>query len=153
MAQGRQHRRTLSLVTLHLSAKPFSLGDKLKDKAATESIAQAVETPRQNLFYADKRYKLLVDLCKATQTSARTAPFGALASMSALGVHAVGWSAPTEAERAHDYLWRIHQRCPACGRYITVFNRSHYEDVLAPAVNGIKAPQDPRCIPTLCLSN
>ena len=30
--------------------------------------------------------------------------------MSALGVHTVGWKAPSEEERAHDYLWRIHQQ-------------------------------------------
>ena len=49
-------------------------------------------------------------------------------------------SAPTEAERAHDYLWRIHQKVPGAGE-ITVFNRSHYEDVLVPAVNGWITPE------------
>jgi PPK2 family polyphosphate:nucleotide phosphotransferase len=55
--------------------------------------------------------------------------------MTPLGVHTVGWKAPNEAERAHDYLWRIHQQVPALGE-ITVFNRSHYEDVLVPVVQG-----------------
>ena len=54
--------------------------------------------------------------------------------MSPLGVHAVGWTAPNEEERAHDYLWRIPEGARA--GEITVFNRSHYEDVLVPAVNG-----------------
>jgi PPK2 family polyphosphate:nucleotide phosphotransferase len=54
--------------------------------------------------------------------------------MSPLGVHAVGWGVPTEAERDHDFLWRIHHRVPAAGE-IVVFNRSHYEDVLVPVVD------------------
>ena len=109
-------------------------GDKLKDKAVTELIAQELDT-LQNLFYADKRYKLLVIL-QGTDTSGKDGTIRAVFSrMSPLGVHAVGWTAPSEEERAHDYLWRIHQKVPKAGE-ITVFNRSHYEDVLVPAVNG-----------------
>jgi PPK2 family polyphosphate:nucleotide phosphotransferase len=59
---------------------------------------------------------------------------------SPLGVRAVGWKAPTEEERAHDFLWRIHQRMPGAGE-IVVFNRSHYEDVLVPVVNGWLTPE------------
>jgi PPK2 family polyphosphate:nucleotide phosphotransferase len=36
---------------------------------------------------------------------------------------------PSEEERAHDYLWRVHKACPEKGM-IGIFNRSHYEDVL-----------------------
>jgi PPK2 family polyphosphate:nucleotide phosphotransferase len=38
--------------------------------------------------------------------------------------------APAGAEREHDYLWRIHRALPRRGT-IGVFNRSHYEDVVA----------------------
>jgi PPK2 family polyphosphate:nucleotide phosphotransferase len=62
---------------------------------------------------------------------------------SALGVHAVGWKAPSEVERAHDFLWRIHQKVPAAGE-ITIFNRSHYEDVLVPLVMGWITPAEAR---------
>jgi PPK2 family polyphosphate:nucleotide phosphotransferase len=37
---------------------------------------------------------------------------------------------------AHDYLWRIHQATPRTG-YVAVFNRSHYEDVLAVRVHNL----------------
>lgn len=40
---------------------------------------------------------------------------------------------PNEEEASHDYLWRIHKYIPAKG-YITIFNRSHYEDVLTARV-------------------
>lgn len=42
---------------------------------------------------------------------------------------------PTDEEMAHDFLWRIHKRTPQKGS-ITVFNRSHYEDILVPSVYG-----------------
>lgn len=42
---------------------------------------------------------------------------------------------PTDLEFSHDFLWRIHDKVPVKGM-ITVFNRSHYEDVLVPSVYG-----------------
>ncbi|HWH14339.1 MAG TPA: PPK2 family polyphosphate kinase [Miltoncostaeaceae bacterium] len=50
-----------------------------------------------------------------------------------------GFSAPTEEERRHDFLWRIVGAMPARGE-IGVFNRSHYEDVLVVRVEGL-APE------------
>jgi PPK2 family polyphosphate:nucleotide phosphotransferase len=43
---------------------------------------------------------------------------------------------PTPDELAHDFLWRIHARCPARGE-IAIFNRSHYEDVVVVRVRGL----------------
>ncbi len=46
------------------------------------------------------------------------------------GVKVVSFRAPVGAEREHDYLWRVHAALPARGE-VGVFNRSHYEDVVA----------------------
>ncbi len=46
---------------------------------------------------------------------------------------------PTEDERAHDFLWRVHAHAPRRG-HIALFNRSHYEDVIAVRVHGL-APE------------
>ncbi len=43
---------------------------------------------------------------------------------------------PTEQELAHDFLWRVHAQTPAKGG-MTVFNRSHYEDVLIVRVHEL----------------
>ncbi len=116
------------------AAKPFSTGNKQQDRAAVEALAIELDE-LQNLFYADKRYKLLVIL-QGTDTSGKDGTLrGVFSRMTPLGVHTVGWKAPNETERAHDYLWRIHQQMPAAGE-IMLFNRSHYEDVLVPPVNG-----------------
>ena len=139
----RRHRdrgdKRFSLASFDPSASPFSMGDKTLDKAAVEALAIELDT-LQNLFYADRRHKLLVVL-QGTDASGKDGTIRSVfGRMSALGVHAVSWKAPTEAERAHDFLWRIHQMVPGAGD-ITVFNRSHYEDVLVPVVNGWITPE------------
>ncbi|MDI6911155.1 polyphosphate kinase 2 family protein [Nocardioides sp.] len=52
------------------------------------------------------------------------------------GVRITSFKAPTEEERAHDFLWRIRKALPGPG-LIGVFDRSHYEDVLVPRVHGL----------------
>lgn len=132
----------LTLADFDPAVEPFSLGDKAQDKAVVESLAVELDT-LQDLFYADKRYKLLV-LLQGTDAAGKDGTIrGVFGRMSALGVHAVGWQAPTSTESAHDYLWRIHQRVPAAGE-VTVFNRSHYEDVLVPVVKGWISPAQQR---------
>ncbi len=124
----------LSLADYDPGAKPCSSGDKAADKAAVEALAQELDG-LQNLFYADRRYKLLVVL-QGLDTSGKDGTLrGVFGRMSPLGVRAVGWKAPSAEERDHDYLWRIHRQVPAAGE-IVVFNRSHYEDVLVPVVEG-----------------
>ena len=132
----------VSLASFDPGAKPFSQGKKSEDKAAVEALAQELDA-LQNLFYADRRHKVLVVL-QGMDTSGKDGTVrGVFGRTSPLGVHVVGWRAPTETERAHDYLWRIHQQVPGAGE-ITVFNRSHYEDVLVPVVNGWITPEQQR---------
>lgn len=52
------------------------------------------------------------------------------------GVKVTGFRTPTAQEASHDFLWRIHKALPAKGE-IGIFNRSHYEDVVAAYVLGI----------------
>ena len=121
------------------AAKPYSTGSKQTDIAATEALAIELDG-LQNLFYADRRFKMLVVL-QGTDTSGKDGTVrGVFNRMSPLGVHTVGWKAPNDEERGHDYLWRIHKRMPAAGE-IVIFNRSHYEDVLVPPVNGWITPE------------
>ncbi len=134
--------KPFSLAGLKASAKPFSTGDKAGDKAAVEALAIELDA-LQDLFYADRRRKLLVVL-QGMDTSGKDGTIrGVFGRMSALGVHTIGWKAPSEPELAHDYLWRIHQQVPGAGE-VMLFNRSHYEDVLVPVVNGWITPAQTR---------
>lgn len=52
------------------------------------------------------------------------------------GVSVVSFGVPTDEERAHDFLWRVHRHAPRLGEF-AIFNRSHYEDVLVVRVHGL----------------
>ena len=52
------------------------------------------------------------------------------------GVRVHSFKVPSKEERAHDFLWRVHKVVPGKGM-ISVFNRSHYEDVLVVRVHDI----------------
>lgn len=57
------------------------------------------------------------------------------------GLSVVAFKAPTEVERAHDFLWRVEPRVPGPGM-IGVFDRSHYEDVLIQRVREFAPPEE-----------
>ncbi|KAF1021204.1 MAG: Polyphosphate:AMP/ADP phosphotransferase [Paracidovorax wautersii] len=134
--------RRRKLDTLDAGAKPFSCGDKALDKAAVDTLAIELDT-LQNLFYADRRYKLLVVLQWPDAAGKDGTLRGVFGRMSPLGLRAVSWKAPTTTELSHDHLWRIHQQVPGAGE-VAIFNRSHYEDVLVPVVNGAIKPRQQR---------
>lgn len=52
------------------------------------------------------------------------------------GCRVVSFKVPSEEERSHDFLWRVHAKVPAKGE-VVVFNRSHYEDVLVVRVHDL----------------
>jgi PPK2 family polyphosphate:nucleotide phosphotransferase len=56
--------------------------------------------------------------------------------LSPQGCVVASFKAPTTTELAHDFLWRIHRVLPPRGD-IGIFNRSHYEDVVAAEVIGV----------------
>jgi PPK2 family polyphosphate:nucleotide phosphotransferase len=57
-------------------------------------------------------------------------------AMNPQGCRVVSFKQPSHEELSHDFLWRIHQAAPADGE-VVVFNRSHYEDVLAVRVHNL----------------
>ncbi|MDO5626197.1 MAG: polyphosphate--nucleotide phosphotransferase [Pseudomonadota bacterium] len=123
-----------SLARMDPGARPFSLSDKEADRERVRALAAEIDA-LQDVFWADKRFKLLV-LLQGTDTAGKDGTIRAVfKETSPLGVRTVGWKAPTELERSHDYLWRIHRQMPAAGEFM-IHNRSHYEDVLVPVVRG-----------------
>lgn len=108
--------------------------DRDAEREAVDALALELQA-LQNLLYADGRFALLVVLQGMDASGKDGTIRGVFGQMNALGVHATSWKVPTETERGHDFLWRIHQRTPARGE-VALFNRSHYEDVLVPVVAG-----------------
>jgi PPK2 family polyphosphate:nucleotide phosphotransferase len=52
------------------------------------------------------------------------------------GVVVSSFGVPTEEERQHDFLWRVHKHAPRAGEF-AIFNRSHYEDVIVVRVHDL----------------
>ena len=93
-------------------------------------------TELQELLYAAGQHSLLIVL-QGRDTSGKDGTIKAvLGPLNALGCNVASFKVPTEKERAHDFLWRVHQQTPGKGE-ITIFNRSHYEDVLVVRVHEL----------------
>jgi PPK2 family polyphosphate:nucleotide phosphotransferase len=52
------------------------------------------------------------------------------------GLHVASFKKPTPEELQHHFLWRVRRQVPRPG-LIGLFDRSHYEDVLVPRVEGL----------------
>jgi len=63
-----------------------------------------------------------------------------LAGMSASGVVVHSFKAPSDEEKQHHFLWRVRKKLPEPGM-VAVFDRSHYEDVLAARVRHLADAQ------------
>ncbi|SEB00160.1 PPK2 family polyphosphate kinase [Paraburkholderia sartisoli] len=115
-------------------AKPFSSGSKEGDRARLAEIGTLLDGLQERLHAQRVRRVLLV--LQGMDTSGKDGTIRAVfQEVDPLGLHVVPFKAPTPVEAAHDFLWRVHSQAPAAGE-LTIFNRSHYEDVLVPAVLG-----------------
>ena len=97
-------------------------------KAAIKDNAKAI-APLAHQLYGEADRSLLIVL-QGMDTSGKDGTTSAIFHRTPpLNVNVASFKAPSKTELAQDYLWRIHNVMPAKGG-ITVFNRSHYEDVL-----------------------
>lgn len=91
----------------------------------------------QQRFFVDRRKKFLVVL-QGMDTSGKNGTIrNVFRGVNPQGVHVASFEKPSTREKSHDYLWRVHRCTPANGQ-IVIFDRSHYEDVLAVRVNQLK---------------
>ena len=84
----------------------------------------------QNLLYANSRRAVLLIFQGMDASGKDGSARSVLKHVNPAGVETANFKVPSEEERAHDYLWRVHKAVPRYGN-IGVFNRSHYEAVLA----------------------
>ncbi len=90
----------------------------------------------QELLAAARYHSLLVVL-QGMDTSGKDGTIRrVLSQINPLGCEVRSFKAPTGRELSHDFLWRIHRVTPGRG-IITIFNRSHYEDVLVVRVHNL----------------
>jgi PPK2 family polyphosphate:nucleotide phosphotransferase len=110
-------------------------GEKSDGKEALKNLNKSISSLQRRLW-AESAQKLLVVL-QAIDTGGKDGTIRHVFSgVNPQGVKIAAFGKPTDEELARDFLWRVHQQVPANGE-ITVFNRSHYEDVLVVRVKGL----------------
>ena len=115
-----------------ISTMPPHGAEKETTKVKTAELVEKIHE-RQKILYAQNQYSVLVVLQGLDASGKDGVMNDVFSGLNLLGVEVTSFKAPTEEERRHDFLWRVHQRVPGTGT-VGIFNRSHYEDVLVPRV-------------------
>jgi len=90
----------------------------------------------QEELYAEGRQKLLI-VFQAMDGGGKDGTIRAVfEGVNPQGVEVTCFKKPSDQELSRDFLWRVHNAVPPAGK-IGVFNRSHYEDVLAVRVHKL----------------
>lgn len=88
----------------------------------------------QDKMYANNRYSVLVCLQGMDTSGKDSLVREVFRRFNARGVNVYTFKTPSSAELEHDYLWRHYIALPEKGKF-SVFNRSHYENVLVTRVH------------------
>ena len=110
-------------------------GDKAAGVAKTAELTTRL-TELQNKLWADHTHRVLVVLQAIDGGGKDGTIRHVFGPLNPQGVRIAAFKAPTEPELARDFLWRVHAEVPGNGE-LTVFNRSHYEDVLIARVHNL----------------
>ena len=89
----------------------------------------------QNKLFAENRQSLLIILQGMDSAGKDGTIKHIMRGVNPQGVHVTSFKHPSVLELEHDYLWRHVQKLPEHGQ-ITIFNRSHYENVLISKVHS-----------------
>jgi PPK2 family polyphosphate:nucleotide phosphotransferase len=105
--------------------------DELEERAK-DAIARGIAelSEAQELLWASDRYSLLVVLQALDAAGKDSVIKHVMSGVNPQGVQVTSFKQPSAEELDHDFLWRISRALPERGR-IGIFNRSHYEEVVA----------------------
>ena len=117
---------------------------KLEGQAELAASAQELRELQEKLFAQSREgapERLLVVLQAMDAAGKGGMVNHVFGQLEPYGLQLTAFKAPTEEERAHDFLWRVEPHVPAPGM-IGLFDRSHYEDVLIQRVRGFAPPEE-----------
>ncbi|MEY4242624.1 MAG: hypothetical protein RLZZ245_209 [Verrucomicrobiota bacterium] len=90
----------------------------------------------QKRLYAQNKHRVLV-VMQAMDTGGKDGCIKHVFSrIDPQGIHVRSFKKPSAEELAYDFLWRVHAQVPSRGQLV-IFNRSHYEDIIAVRVKKI----------------
>jgi PPK2 family polyphosphate:nucleotide phosphotransferase len=121
---------------VHLKDYSTSEDGGFTKKSAKKEVKANIKELRelQEMFYADDRYSLLIILQARDAAGKDGVIRHVMSGINPQGCRVHSFKTPTKNELEHDYFWRHYQVLPQRGM-IEIFNRSHYENVLATRVN------------------
>lgn len=108
--------------------------------ASEKAIEKELEKTRvalsdiQNTLYAHGKYAVLVCLQGMDTAGKDSLIREVFKDFNARGVVVHSFKVPTDEEKDHDFLWRHYIALPERGKF-SVFNRTHYENVLVTRVH------------------
>lgn len=128
--------KKLKLSSIDTSGKALAEElDKEESYAPFEILRDELQQ-LQKMLYAQNKHRILV-VMQAMDTGGKDGCIKHVFSrVDPQGLNVVPFKKPSEEALAHDFLWRIHKHVPRNG-HITVFNRSHYEDIIAVRVKEL----------------
>lgn len=133
-----------SLAEVDPESTPGYDGAKSDGKSLLSAQDSRLAELQEKLFAEGKfgSTKRLLLILQAMDTAGKGGIVGhVVAAMDPQGVQLAAFKAPTDEEKAHDFLWRIDKHVPDAGM-VGVFDRSHYEDVLIHRVHAWADPAE-----------
>jgi PPK2 family polyphosphate:nucleotide phosphotransferase len=115
-------------------AESFGLSTDIEQVRAILADGVARLEDMQERLYAHGRWAVLIVLQGMDAAGKDGVIKHVMSGINPLGCVVHAFKAPGSEELAHDFLWRIDKYLPERGR-IGIFNRSHYEEVLAVRVH------------------
>jgi PPK2 family polyphosphate:nucleotide phosphotransferase len=125
-----------SRVDLAHDFDPADTGGFFDEEQSTTLLNEGIGmlSKYQARLAAQDQYGLLVVLQALDAAGKDSTIKHVMSGVNPQGVDVHGFRAPSDEEHDHDFLWRYQQKVPARGQ-ITIFNRSHYEEVLVVRVH------------------
>ncbi|WP_367874752.1 polyphosphate kinase 2 family protein [Luteolibacter sp. Populi] len=113
----------------------FTEGGKAESVGPVDELRDELQA-LQKVLYAQNKHRILIVL-QAMDTGGKDGCVKHVFSqVDPQGVRVAAFKKPSEVELAHDFLWRVHKEVPGNGE-IVIFNRSHYEDIIAVRVKKL----------------
>ncbi|WP_114165653.1 PPK2 family polyphosphate kinase [Exiguobacterium sp. TNDT2] len=124
---------------IRLDDYPTTIKDRPSDETLqNELIPESVERLKELHWklYAEAKKGIVVVLQALDAGGKDEAISYIFSNLNAQGLKTNAFQKPSDTEKKHDYLWRMHDLMPERGQ-VGILNRSHYEEVIAPRVHDL----------------
>ena len=124
---------------IRLDDYPTTIKDRPSDETLqNELIPESVERLKELHWklYAEAKKGVVVVLQALDAGGKDEAISYIFSNLNAQGLKTNAFQKPSDTEKKHDYLWRMHDLMPERGQ-VGILNRSHYEEVIAPRVHDL----------------